>query len=82
MPRPSYDELDRAYRAALRRIVHERERGDAYRNALLATKGALFGATQSIDAAVMRLEREHREHQLGHDLDAIASSDVRVNPHP
>lgn len=80
MPRLSYDELDAAYRSILRQCAQERARADAYRAALLTVKGRLFGDTQSIDAAVVRLEREHGRHTIGRELDAIASADVRVAP--
>lgn len=82
MPRLTYDELDRAYRTALRRIAQLQQQRDGYRRALLTLKGRLFADTQTIDAEIVRLEREHGRTTLGHELDAIASGDVRVNPTP
>lgn len=77
MARLNYDELDREYRNALRRIAQLEHQRAAYRAALLTLKGRLFGNTQAIDATLEALEREHGRNTLGHDLNAIASRDVR-----
>jgi hypothetical protein len=79
VPRLSYDELDREYRAALRRIAQLQGQRDAFRNALLKLKGRLLGTAHGIDDVCELLEREHREHQVGHEVGAIASADVRLN---
>lgn len=74
MPPLSRDELDRAYRTLLRAHAQERARADAYRAELLTLKGRCFGITQSIDEAIVRLEREHRRQSIGRELDALAPS--------
>lgn len=80
MSRLSYDQLDAAYRSLLRQCAQERARADACEKAFLSMRGKLLGLVQWIGDATELLDREHRRTIVGRELDAIASSDVRVTP--
>lgn len=74
----SYDQLDRSYRAALRLIAQLRAERDALERRLTVEMGRHLAGAQQIGVDLEACRREHRTQQLGHELDAIASSDVRI----
>lgn len=67
----SYDELNREYRAALRREVQLRARVQDMENVLVRFKGKLLGDVQAIDYELERIAREDARHAIGHEISRL-----------
>ena len=81
MPRPSYDELDANYRTAIRIAVQQRTRAESAEAQLLHVTGRLLALVQQVETGLELSRREHERQTTGHELDALASSDVRIPSH-
>lgn len=64
----SYDDLNREYRAALKREVQLRNRTQDLEEVLLRMKGKLLMGIQKIDLELQRLAREDERHATAADV--------------
>lgn len=68
----SYDELDVAYRASLRREVQWKARCEQLERRLLEESGRHMQGQQQLTEDLTRMRREWQAQDTGHQLDRIA----------
>jgi len=80
MSKPTYDELDHLYRAALKTIVQERQRADRAEALLLVEAARHRQAAQGIDLSIEDLRREKQERDVGRSIEAAAHANLPPIP--